>query len=90
MGKLKYIKLPKKPKASASITVKEKYLAKVKEIQSENLRRKKENDRSDTLSKQIAGINGLTVLPSKRAAAPRKKSARKTKPVKKAARRKRK
>lgn len=56
MAKLKMKKYPKKPKANASVTVKENYLDKVKEIDKENAHRKAENKKSDTLTKKIAGI----------------------------------
>lgn len=53
MAKLKMKKLPKAPKASASVEVKERYLQRVKEIQRENDRRKAENRKSEELSKKI-------------------------------------
>lgn len=56
MAKLKMIKYPKKPKQSASIETKERYLARVREIDKENARRKAENKKSEELSKKIAGI----------------------------------
>lgn len=56
MAKLKMLKYPKKPKASASITTKENYLRKVKEIDKINSERKRQNQRSDQLTKQISGI----------------------------------
>lgn len=56
MAKLKLIKYPKKPKNSASVAVKERYLERVKEIDKENSRRKAENAKSDALSKKIAQI----------------------------------
>lgn len=56
MAKLKMIKYPKKPKASASIESKERYLARVREIDKENAKRKAENKKSEELSKKIAGI----------------------------------
>lgn len=90
MGKLKLVKLPKKPKASASITTKETYLKRVKEIQAENSKRKKDNDYSKKLSAQISGINGLSVLPKKGASGTRPKKRSKPKATKKkSARRKR-
>jgi hypothetical protein len=56
MAKLKMKSYPKKPKASASVAVKERYIARCKEIDKENTRRKAENQKSEKLSKQIAGI----------------------------------
>lgn len=56
MAKLKMKSYPKKPKVSASVAVKERYLAKCKEIDKENQRRKAENAKSDKLTKAIAGI----------------------------------
>lgn len=60
MAKLKMKKLPSKPKASASVAVKERFLQKVSEIQKENARRVAENKKSDALSKKIAGIGSST------------------------------
>lgn len=57
MAKLKMIKYPKKPKQSASIESKERYLARVREIDKENAKRKAENKKSEELSKKIAGIS---------------------------------
>ena len=56
MAKLKMIKYPKKPKTTASIESKERYLARVREIDKENAKRKAENKKSEELSKKIAGI----------------------------------
>lgn len=56
MAKLKMIKYPKKPKTTASIETKERYLARVREIDKENAKRKAENKKSEELSKKIAGI----------------------------------
>lgn len=56
MAKLKLLKYGKKPKATASVAVKENYLKKCKETDKENSRRKAENAKSDKLTKQIAGI----------------------------------
>ena len=54
MAKLK--KYPKKPKASASVAVKESYLKRVKEVDKENNRIKSDAAKSKALSKKIAGI----------------------------------
>ncbi len=56
MAKLKMKKMPKKPKLSASVQVKENYLKRVAEIKKENERRKRENQKSIDLSKRISGI----------------------------------
>lgn len=54
MAKKTMLKLPKAPKASASVDVKERYLKKVAEIKKENARRQSENKKSEELSKKIA------------------------------------
>ena len=54
MAKLKMLKRPKAPKASASITTKENYLKKLAAIKKENARRAAVNRKSDELSKKIA------------------------------------
>ena len=56
MAKLKMLKLPKKPKASASVSVMENYLKRVSEVQKENRRREAENKKAENLRKKIAGI----------------------------------
>lgn len=56
MAKLKLLKLPKKPKMSASVAVKERWLARVQEIKRENARRIALNKRSIELSKKIANF----------------------------------
>lgn len=56
MAKLKMIRYPKKPKTTASIESKERYLARVKEIDKENAKRKALNKKSEDLSKKIAGV----------------------------------
>ena len=56
MATLKLKKYPKKPKASASVATKERYLQKTKEIDKENTRRKSEKAKSAKLSKAIAGV----------------------------------
>jgi hypothetical protein len=57
MAKLKMQKYPKKPKQSASVAAKERYLQRCKEIDKENARRKSENKKSEDLSKKIAQIS---------------------------------
>lgn len=64
MSKLKMLKLPKKPKRSASLETKQKFIAKVKAIQHENAKRHKLNQDSERLSNVIAGIGSTHVLPS--------------------------
>lgn len=54
MAKLKMKKLPKKPKASASVAVKENWLRRASEVKKENDRRRRENQRSVELSHKIA------------------------------------
>lgn len=54
MAKLKMKKLPKKPKASASVAVKENWLRRALEVKKENDRRRRENQRSVELSRKIA------------------------------------
>ena len=60
MAKLKMLKYPRKPKAHASVAVKERYLSHVKDIDRENEKRRRENLRSESLSKKIAGIGKTT------------------------------
>lgn len=54
MAKLKMLKAPKKPKASASVASKENWLRKAAEVKKENARRAAENRKSVELSKKIA------------------------------------
>jgi len=56
MAKLKMLKYPKKPKASASVSTLENYIAKTKEIDKANAKRKAENSKKETLRKKVAGI----------------------------------
>lgn len=55
MAKLKMLRMPKKPKASASIESKENWLKRVAEIKKENAKRASLNKKSAELSKRIAG-----------------------------------
>lgn len=65
MAKLKMLKYPKKPKRSASLEQKQKYLIKRKEIEKENKRRESLNKESERLSTVISGLPGsYKVLPS--------------------------
>lgn len=56
MAKLKMKKYPKKPKASASVAVKENYLKRRKDVEKENNRRKNLNKKSEALTKKISGL----------------------------------
>lgn len=53
MAKMKLLKLPKAPKANASVAVKERWFARYGEIKKENARREKLNRKSEELSKRI-------------------------------------
>jgi len=53
MAKLKMLKTPKRPKASASVSVKENYLKRLAEVKKENAKRKAINAKSVTLDKKI-------------------------------------
>lgn len=55
MAKLKMKKMPKKPKASASVETKKNWLKRANEVKKENARRARENKVSEQLSKKIAG-----------------------------------
>lgn len=66
MAKLKMMKLPKKPKASASVAVKQAFLHKVAEVKRENQRRHSENMKSEALAKQISKISAASVRPGAR------------------------
>jgi hypothetical protein len=55
MAKMKMLKMPKAPKASASIAVKERYLQKLAEVKKENAKRASLNKKSEELDKKIAG-----------------------------------
>lgn len=56
MAKFTLKKYPKAPKQSASIEVKERYLARCKEIDKENAKREAEKKKSEALSKKIAAV----------------------------------
>ena len=56
MAKLKMLKYPKKPKQSASAATLERYIARCKEIDKENGKRKSSNSKLDSLKKRVAGI----------------------------------
>lgn len=53
MAKLKLKKLPKKPKASASVTTKENWLKRVAEIRKVNARIRSDKKKSEALDKKI-------------------------------------
>ena len=54
MAKIKMLKCPKAPKASASNAVKERYLKKLADIKRENQKRAAANRKGDELSRKIA------------------------------------
>jgi len=56
MAKLKMKKYPKAPKQSASVAVKENHLARLRDVDKENARRKSENKKSEDLSKKITAV----------------------------------
>lgn len=56
MAKLKMLKYPKKPKASASVATMERYIERTKEIDKENAKRKTQNSKADGLRKKISGM----------------------------------
>lgn len=56
MAKVKLQKLPKRPKASASIKIKEAYLRKVEAIRKKNAEKLKNASYSEQLDKKIAGV----------------------------------
>lgn len=85
MAKLKMKKLPKKPKASASVATMESWLKKVAEIKNQNAHAKRQNEHAASLRKKIASIGSADVLPSSRSFSTtrRKKSAGKKKTARK-------
>jgi len=56
MAALKLKKYPKKPKAKASLTVLENYMAKCKEIDKENAQKKAEHKKREDLAKKVKAI----------------------------------
>lgn len=56
MAKLKMIKLPKAPKANASVAVKERWLQRANEIKKENAKRAALNRKSEELNKRIQSV----------------------------------
>ena len=53
MAKLKMVKTPKRPKASASVETKQNYLKRLAEVKKENNKRKVLNAKSIALDKKI-------------------------------------
>lgn len=86
MANLKMLKLPKKPKSTASNSVMERYIARVKEIKKENTRREQLNKKRASLQKQISGISAVDVRPNRFSAFTRPKAKSKSKPKAKAKR----
>jgi len=89
MAKLKLKKLPKKPKASASVATMEAYLKKVADIKNHNAGVKRHNDHAATLRKKIAAIGSADVLPSHRASFSVKRKKKTGSPKKKSGKRRR-
>lgn len=56
MAKLKMIKLPKAPKASASAATKERWLQRASQIKAENAKRAALNRKSEALTKRIQEV----------------------------------
>jgi len=56
MAQRKLLKYPKKPKASASVTTLENYIARCKEVDKKNAEIRKEAQKRDSLKKQVAKI----------------------------------
>lgn len=56
MAKLKMIKLPKSPKASASPATKERWLQRAAQIKAENAKRAALNKKSEALTKKIQEV----------------------------------
>ena len=54
MAKLKILRYPKKPKASASVSSLENYLSKCNDIDKKNNARKAENSKKETLRKKVS------------------------------------
>ena len=56
MAALKLKKYPRKPKANASVGVMENHIAKCKEVDKENAKRKSEHAKKVNLRKKITGM----------------------------------
>ncbi len=80
MSKLKHKKFPKKPKATASISVMENYLSKYAQVKKENAGIDALNAKQKKLAAQVAGIGKIKFhAPAKKRKAPaaKKKSSKK-------------
>lgn len=64
MATTKYLKLPKKPKAGASVNQLSAWLKKVDEVKRINQARKREADAKKKLQARVAGIGAAYVIPS--------------------------
>ncbi|MCL2597983.1 MAG: hypothetical protein FWD66_10125 [Paludibacter sp.] len=58
MARLKMLRFPPKPRISASVAQKERYLERVRDIEKQNSERTKLNKKSEELDKKIAAIKG--------------------------------
>ena len=56
MAKMKLLKLPKAPKASASAAVKERWLQRASQVKAENAKRAALNKKSEELTKKIQEV----------------------------------
>lgn len=79
MPSLKLLKLPKKPKQSASASVLERFLAKVRELKKINQQRQALNKKYESLKKQVAGIGATDVIPNRVSVFSRPKAKSKSK-----------
>jgi hypothetical protein len=66
MAKLKMLRYPKKPKASASVATMERYLDKIRDIDKENRAREATNRKQETLRNKISGIGSTKSKSTKR------------------------
>ncbi len=88
MAKIKLKKYPKKPKMSASLSVLQNYLDKVRAIDKENAAIKSENTKRDKLAKVISGLKPGAKRVSSGSTKRRKPAAKKTTTKKRAKKRK--
>ena len=77
MARLKLKKLPKKPKASASLATLQNYLAKVKEVKAYNAALEKEEAHRQRLLKQVRTGKVVSISGTRRKKSTAKKSAKK-------------
>ncbi len=56
MANKKLLKYPKKPKATASVTTLENYIARCKEVDKKNAEIRKQNQKREALKKQVQKI----------------------------------